>query len=228
MLLQVLCGSHAYGTNTPESDMDWHGVFAEPPGVLDGLFPPSERDQTWSEHGEHEDFAFHEAGKFCRLALKCNPTMLEVLWAADDDRSFVTGLGDMLVQERQSFLSAPSVRNSYLGFMNQQVRLVTDRHTDPNDRRRAKHAKHILRLMECGKSLWTTGDMSVRVSDPDAYHAFGEACARDTTNKKLFDAVGEYESVFDSPTVLPEEPDGNFAKYWLSTVRRAGFNGGFR
>lgn len=232
VLVLALCGSRAYRTSTAGSDFDWHGVFAAAPGELDGVYPLDDADQTWVQHGELEDFSLHEAGKFCRLAAKCNPSAIETLWAAAADSDSVCGaavattaavtpLGRDLVEIRTTFLSAPRVRDAYLGFMRKQLRLLSDRHADPADERRAKHAKHIKRLAECGAQLWRTGDMAITVADPAAYHDFGEYCREERSNRTVAALVDEHRAVFDEPTPLPDRPDMRPAADWLARVRTA-------
>src|SRR5258706_15130833 len=77
--LLVRAGSKSYGIDIATSDDDFLGVF----------IPPLRR--TLSIHGNPQDtyagnkpdFTLHEIGKFCHLALKGNPAILETLWNPD-------------------------------------------------------------------------------------------------------------------------------------------------
>src|SRR5258706_14727370 len=76
LCLLVQSGSKAYGIDVAGSDDDYVGVFV--PRLVDlASIAGVERD-TYAEN--HPDFTIHEIGKFCRLALKGNPAILETLW----------------------------------------------------------------------------------------------------------------------------------------------------
>ena len=73
-VLSVIVGSHAYGLDTDESDVDRRGVYV-PPTRLFWTFekPPSAVD------GPEQERLSWEVEHFLSLALKANPTVLEVL-----------------------------------------------------------------------------------------------------------------------------------------------------
>lgn len=217
-LLLVVSGSRAYGTSTETSDTDIKGVFVAEQREVDGVYPLVDRDQTFARTHEVEtapdgsqvesDWSLHEIAKFCRLAAGCNPSALETLWTDESDVIYATRLGLELVSLRGDFLSAPSVRGAYLSYASSQLRRMQQSHTDPTDRRRAKHAKHLRRLLVAGYELWSTGEMNLKVRDPEDYHAFGERCQTDHTNALLESVVRDYTTLFDeTPSKLPEKPD---------------------
>ena len=142
VLLSGIVGSTAYGFAHAGSDLDRLGLFATPTEELHGLHRPAESHVTTAP-----DVTLHEAAKWCRLALSCNPTASELVWLPEDLYETVTPLGRELVGIRSSFLSAPAVRRAYLGYADQQFRkLLTRDTTDPATRRRAaKHARHLVR-----------------------------------------------------------------------------------
>lgn len=82
MLVKHYAGSIAYGTNLPTSDVDFRGMFvADPINVRTPFFPIKEvNDQT------EEDTVLYELAQFMRLALDCNPNVIETLWV---DRSSI-------------------------------------------------------------------------------------------------------------------------------------------
>src|SRR5687767_234260 len=77
--LVVRSGSKAYGMDVEGSDDDYVGVFVPRLAHLISM-AGLERD-TYAENDP--DFTIHEIGKFCRLALKGNPAILETLWNPD-------------------------------------------------------------------------------------------------------------------------------------------------
>lgn len=81
-ILRVLCGSRAYGLHDDDSDFDYHGVFVVPTRRLleirmDGSKP---KETRWIEGSKEDDVAW-EIGHFLRLAVRCNPTVLETFVA---------------------------------------------------------------------------------------------------------------------------------------------------
>ncbi|WP_407915797.1 DNA polymerase beta superfamily protein [Kitasatospora sp. NE20-6] len=214
VLLSGIVGSTAYGLAHAGSDIDRLGLFAAPTVDFHGLHRPSESHVTTAP-----DRTLHEAGKWCRLALSCNPTASELVWLPDELYEVRTPLGDELIAVRRSFLSARAVRNSYLGYATQQFRKLSTR--DPDDPvsrvRSAKHARHLVRLVEQGLALHETGEVAVRLADPERVRALGERYAARPADAAALLATAEER--FDRPGVLPEAPDERPAEAWLRRVR---------
>ncbi|WP_051705171.1 MULTISPECIES: DNA polymerase beta superfamily protein [unclassified Streptomyces] len=217
VLLSGIVGSTAYGLAREGSDIDRLGLFAAPTAELHGLRRPKE-----SHVSTAPDRTLHEAAKWCRLALGGNPTVMELVWLPDELYEVRTPLGDELISIRTAFLSARRVRDAYLGYATQQFRRLEargDRSFSADTRgRTAKHARHLKRLCAQGLELYTTGRLTIRVEDPEEYHAFGERAAADPS--AALPLLGHYEKAFDSgPTVLPDEPDEAPVEAWLRRVR---------
>lgn len=77
--LLALCGSKAYGIDVEGSDDDYVGVFV--PALRDAVSIHGIARATIT--GRDPDFTLHEIGKFCHLALKGNPAILEALGCPD-------------------------------------------------------------------------------------------------------------------------------------------------
>lgn len=219
ILLSGIVGSQAHGLATATSDIDTLGVYACDTRELHGLKAP---DETRVIHSP--DAAFHEAGKYCRLALKCNPTVLELLWLMEYQTK--TQLGADLVGMRSCFLSARYVRDAYLGYASQQLRLLESRSgrllgADPERRKRnEKHARHLRRLIYQGTGLYGAGYLMIKVNNPAAYHEFGQRVAAgdlDLARKELAWAEKFFDEV--KPAV-PDHPNADTVEKWLQRVRR--------
>ncbi|MFJ3617356.1 DNA polymerase beta superfamily protein [Streptomyces iakyrus] len=217
VLLSGIVGSTAYGLARPGSDIDRLGLFAAPTEELHGLRRPKE-----SHVSTAPDRTLHEAAKWCRLALGGNPTAMELVWLPEGLYEVRTPLGDELIGIRTAFLSAKRVRDAYLGYATQQFRRLETRgdgsfSADPRGRT-AKHARHLKRLCAQGLELYTTGRLTIRVEDPEEYHAFGERVAADPS--EALPLLRHYEEAFDAgPTALPDEPDEAPVEAWLRRVR---------
>ncbi|MFI6849021.1 nucleotidyltransferase domain-containing protein [Kitasatospora sp. NBC_00085] len=216
VLLAGVVGSTAYGFAHAGSDIDRLGLYAAPTEEFHGLHRPAESHVTTGP-----DVTLHEAAKWCRLALTCNPTASELAWLPDGLYETRSPLGEELIAIRASFLSAKAVRSSYLGYADQQFRkLLTRDTTDPATRRRAaKHARHLVRLVEQGVRLHETGENVVRLPDPERVRELGERIAdHPATAEPLLAAAAERLA---RPGVLPAAPDPRPAEAWLRRVRAA-------
>ncbi|HEX5594775.1 MAG TPA: nucleotidyltransferase domain-containing protein [Micromonosporaceae bacterium] len=217
LLLSGIVGSTAYGLAGPGSDVDRIGVFAAPTVAFHGLHPPRESIVTTAP-----DQTLHEAAKYCRLALSGNPTATELVWLPDDLYETRTEFGDRLIEIRTAFLSAPRVRDAYLGYATQQFRKLESRaSTGGAAGKIAKHARHLARLIHQGRTLYATGWLPIRLDDPQWFLDFGERIAAghlDEARHLIADAEHDFAEV---RTPLPDRPDEPTVERWLLAVRAA-------
>ena len=166
----------------------------------------------------------HEAGKFCRLALQCNPTILELLWL--EGYTVITGPGEDLVNTRGAFLSAKRIRNAYYGYATQQfarIRSRGDNSFSADTRNRtAKHARHLWRLLHQGIELYKTGELRPRLDllPTEAAFDFGDRVAEgdlDLAQAVLDCATIEWDNCH---CAVPQQPDEDRVTNWLRNVRR--------
>ena len=158
VLLKGIVGSTAYGLAHSGSDVDYLGVFAASTEEIIGLHPPKESRVT-----HDPDMTLHEVKKFVSLVLRGNPSVSELLWL--DRYEHMDSLGEELVSLRRSFLSAPRVRDAYLGYAASQFSRLTGRgdgsFSADTRKRTEKHARHLVRLVEQGFHLYVTGELVV-------------------------------------------------------------------
>ncbi|WP_069159852.1 nucleotidyltransferase domain-containing protein [Nocardia altamirensis] len=221
LLLEGVVGSHAYGLNTPASDLDYLGVYVEPTRTLLGLHPPT-RDRGTRHGRDGADATYHEVGKAMGLILACNPTVTEILWL--ENYTVSNDFGAELVALRSNFLSAQRVRHSYFGYAMAQFRRMLHRRETQGlaDPRLAKHARHTMRLLSQGYELYTTGVLEVRLPDPEPYFEFGRQLTMETGEAAAKALIAEYEQKFDSAkSVLPEHANEAPLEDFLQRVRRA-------
>jgi uncharacterized protein len=216
ILLSGVVGSTAYGLAGPDSDIDRLGVFAHDTVRMFSLTPPPDCHVTTKP-----DCTLHEAAKFVRLALGGNPTASEIMWLTEHETK--TPLGGELIAIRGAFTSAKRTRDAYLGYATRQFKKLLARgdgsfDSDIPARRAAKHARHLMRLVEQGYELYTTGNLRIRLEDPQRYLDFGDRVASDPQAAVPFMADAEHR--FNrAHTVLPDEPRTGIAQGWLNRVR---------
>jgi uncharacterized protein len=217
ILLAGIVGSTAYGLAGPHSDVDRLGVYAAPTADFHGLHPPMDARATIVWHDP--DVTLHEARKYVLLALSANPTVTELMWLPDDLYETRTGAGEELIAIRASMLCAPRVRDAYLGYAAQQfTRLINKDLAAKDPAKVAKHARHLLRLLDQGYALYTTGELRVRLDDPGRYLEFGTRVAADTEVARPVLAQAQ-QRFADARSVLPDVVDEAPAEDWLRRLR---------
>lgn len=219
VLLSGIVGSVAYGLAGPDSDVDRLGIFTYDTEKFFALKDPAD-----SHVSTKPDATFHEARKVVRLILGCNPTVSELLWLPDDLYEVRTPLGQEAIAIRSAFLSAPRVRNAYLGYATQQFTKLKARgdgsFSADTRKRTAKHARHLARLCDQGYELYAHGRLKIRLDNPGFYMNFGEQVASgdlDTAESLLAAAEANFN---ETRSALPDQPDERTVEDWLLRVRR--------
>lgn len=118
-ILLVKSGSHAYGTNTPTSDLDAKGVAIASSDYYLGFSKSFEQAESKGE----VDAVIYEMRKFFKLCADNNPNILEVVWTNDDDVLFETPLGKELRDLRHMFLSR-KVKHTFSGYAASQLKRI--------------------------------------------------------------------------------------------------------
>lgn len=116
LLYEYIRGSHLYGLNNADSDIDTSGVFICTHDQLLGCFgyqpqvSDTRHDNTWFEIGE-----------LIRLLLKSNPTVLESLFVPKDKIiGLVSPLMQMVIDNREQFISKQCF-NPFYGYAKSQI-----------------------------------------------------------------------------------------------------------
>jgi uncharacterized protein len=92
LICNMYAGSHAYGTSTPESDVDFRGIFvADPIQIRTPFYPIHEQNNS-----NEEDTKYYELNKFMQLATQCNPNIIELLWTDMSDVTLSTPAYELL------------------------------------------------------------------------------------------------------------------------------------
>ncbi|MFF7248441.1 DNA polymerase beta superfamily protein [Embleya sp. NPDC008237] len=209
-LLMGVVGSTAYGLATAESDEDLLGLYIADTRKVLGL--DGANVTSGSRVTTKPDVTMHELGKYCGLALKCNPTVTELLWLPE--YRVETEAGRRLRALRGAFLSTEYVRSAYGGYAVQQARRLLGRHEAGKEgfsadtaKRTAKHGRHCLRLLFQGQQLLRTGELLLDVSaHREDLFAVGRLAAEDPAAFTLrFEQEKAALDAIDS--VLPDRPD---------------------
>jgi len=168
-ILRGVGGSHAYGLNVEDSDIDYVGIIIPPKDYFLGLY---RFDQYEGKH-ENGEYHLHDIRKFFRLALKSNPNILEILFL--DKYEIVTPYGQRILDIRHEFISRNCL-TPYLGYANSQLKrfqkltwenVTSERRLGiiKNAGYDAKYAMHLIRLLKTGIEVLTTGQLIVKRPD---------------------------------------------------------------
>ena len=226
-ILRVLCGSRAYGLNTPDSDFDYHSVYLIPTTRLLSIGP----EVRASAHvADNEDNTAWELGHFLKLALKGNPTVLETFVAPMEsivrkDIEYTSNIS-LGVQLRALFpyvLSKRPVFESFRGYASSQRHKMG---VEDNARRNLKAAIAFIRTVLHGTELLSTGTYStplhpiwlnrlLSLKTNDVWDVETQAIVEKWQDEVLEDMVQAYDT---SP--LPETPDITEVNRFLLRIRR--------
>ncbi|MET7988682.1 MULTISPECIES: nucleotidyltransferase domain-containing protein [unclassified Streptomyces] len=206
-------GSRAFGLATDDSDTDLRGVFLAPTA----LFWRFEKPPTHVEGPAPEQFSW-ELERFCALALRANPNILECLHSPLVGH--VDDTGRELLALRGAFLSRRAYETFTRYALGQRKKLEADVRT--HGAPRWKHAMHLLRLLTSSRDLLRTGSLTIDVADqrePLLAVKRGEVSWSEVERRMVRLAAETDEAADRSP--LPPEPDQARVEDFLVRVRRA-------
>ncbi|MGW5461040.1 nucleotidyltransferase domain-containing protein [Streptomyces sp. NPDC003996] len=206
-------GSRAFGLATDTSDTDRRGVFLAPTP----LFWRFEKPPTHVEGPGEEQFSW-ELERFCELALRGNPNILECLHSPLVEH--VDDTGRELLSLRGAFLSRRAHDTFTRYALGQRKKLDADVRTQGAPR--WKHAMHLLRLLTSARELLRTGELRIDVGDQrEALLAVkrGEVSWAEVERWMARLGTETEQALRHSP--LPPEPDHARVADFLFRTRRA-------
>lgn len=119
LIFLTLHGSHAYGTNRPDSDIDLRGISIPPKSYSLGVLDNFEQ----SVMSEPVDCTIFGIQKFVKLAMEGNPNALEIIFTDPSDHLFVNEIGQSLLDIRHLFVSK-KCKHTMAGYAFQQLKRI--------------------------------------------------------------------------------------------------------
>ncbi len=167
-ILRCIVGSHAYGTSIDtleyKSDEDFKGIYISPESEVIGIT----KEQQTKRYGP--DDHSYSLRHFAKLATKCVPNVLELLFCDSASVVSATEEGHLLRQNRYIFLSKRCV-NPYIGYAQGQLAKSAKVPTNRGIGRQnivkeygydTKFAMHTIRLLQSAEELLRDGELIVR------------------------------------------------------------------
>lgn len=139
IFILALGGSHAYGTNTPDSDLDIRG----------GALNSKEEILLCKDFGVVEDretdTVVYSFNKLISLLTECNPNVIEILGCKPEHYLYCTPIGEELIKNSHLFLSQRAYR-AFGGYASQQLHRLQNKSNTLTGQ--IDNEKHLLKTIQ--------------------------------------------------------------------------------
>lgn len=118
LISEFITGSNLYGTNTPDSDVDTRGVFIPTIEYFLGF-----AQQTKGYSDKIDDTEYHELRHFFKLALKCNPNIIEYFFIPPEKMLKSSKEWEIILENKDLFLSNKA-KYTFTGYAFSQMKRI--------------------------------------------------------------------------------------------------------
>lgn len=222
LILKVLTGSNLYGTNIRGvSDLDYIGVCIPNKEYILGtekfeqfIDRTNAPDSGKRNTSEDSDCTIYSLPKFIHLLTMNNPTILETMYARENNIIFCNQFGQMLLDNRDLFLSL-KIKHTYGGYAySQRMKMMFSEEKTGSrvpDMKKygydGKFASHTVRLLHFGIELLKEGHLTLPTHvnklliDIKQYkYELGDLIA-------MYDKLAELIEIAYLSSTLPKTPD---------------------
>jgi predicted nucleotidyltransferase len=219
LLLKVVSGSQAYNLATPESDVDYRGIYLDGPEMIFGL------GKSETKYLDTKDDVVYGFKHFMSLLCKGNPNILELLYLKPEHYLILDPrFKRHIIAHRHKFLTKHACQ-SYRGYVAHQMKLVEKdgRPAYSHNFMDCKSAMHVIRLLYQLRNIVVGLSIYVSMDEKDRHFLL------DVKNGKAFkDYEGFYlfveklqDSLKDLEQVshIPERVD----KDWVNMLMKKFF-----
>lgn len=228
LIYMCYAGSYAYGTHTPDSDIDYRGICIPSEAYLIGL-------KQFEQYEDNlKDKVIYSLEKFVRLALGNNPNILELLFMPDKKITHLTPIAEELLDLRYDFLSL-DVYRTFRNYAFNQLRRMTHFNLDKkNNSKRielikklgydTKHASHCIRLLKMGIEVLYSGEIIVERPD---YQELLDIRNGKYTLEEIQDFARSLDAQLERAyrnSRLPENPNYEKIHSWLINAHKRRIN----
>ena len=161
LIMVGLGGSHAYGTNNEDSDLDIRGIALNTKKEILG-------SNNFEQFVHNEtDTTIYSFKKIIQLLIGCNPNVIEMLGLRPDHYLYLTTVGKELIDNNKLFLSKQAAK-SFGGYAFAQLRRLDNKAVRSVSQKEKE--QHVLNSITSASYTW-----------PDKY-----ACFKNGDNIKLY------------------------------------------
>lgn len=139
IILLTLGGSHAYGTDTTESDLDIRGC------AINNKMEILTREDFEQVTEVKTDTTIYSFVKLVGLLARCNPNTIELLGNKPEHYLYLSTIGKELLEHAPMFLSKRAI-HSFGGYANQQLRRLENKSSRLVSQ--SEKEQHILKTIE--------------------------------------------------------------------------------
>lgn len=202
----VVAGSHAYGLNTEESDLDIRGISMGTPDSILGMesFDIFENKNT--------DTVIYSMKRFMELAMKGAPNVLEILFSNPENILYCDKkIGKMLLDNRDMFLSK-RIYYSFKGYAKNALK-DAEKKLETDVKKADKYAMHFVRLHLEVEEMLRTGsfnDVLDRNRNMLMWIRNGSMRHGNKFTEEFYESVRDFENLLEKAyqnSLLPDTVD---------------------
>lgn len=237
VIYKTVVGSRLYGIHNDESDTDVKGLFMPPIENVFGIEGGRKQDtQTFSndepDGPDKVEGTLHSLREYFRLAVKGNPNLLEVPFAAPEYHLVCTDVGELVLEfARTHFLTKKVIPAYFNYFKHEYITIQTKPKEHSKDRRKilydthgydTKAAGHAYRLATQVIQVLENGTLNPTLEGDDRKIVVdlraGKVAKDDALS--LLDGMKHRMSAAEQTTKIPDEPDMTAINQFLIFVQR--------
>lgn len=232
-ILLTKAGSHIYGTNTENSDIDYKGVCIPPVEYYLGLKSINEYNKSGGKNfGERNtkddiDIVVCHINKFVIQAMQGIPNNLDILFCRDEDIIYMDEFGKELRNLRKEFLSK-EIFKKFSGYALSQRHKLEAKKNHGTGRQElvdqygidTKFAYHSLRLIFGATEILSTGDYHTYRPERELLLDIRNGKYSEEEIFKMFDYYDAILKDTYEKSTLREKPDFDKINNWLIDINR--------
>lgn len=207
LVYACIVGSHAYGTATPDSDIDVRGVVTRSPkDILIGKDAESFTDPD-------NDVTLYTFDKFVKMLASGNPNIVDMVGVKPEFILCQTDVSHMVFDNIHLFMSK-RIGTAYRGFAQSSLhRILKLQRYMVDDKKVHKAMMHHIRTLSAGAMMLATGEPCACATNVDVLRALRAGCGLDEygalTDAFINMSHGAYEALDAAlqSTSLPEIAD---------------------
>jgi len=166
LIIEAFTGSHLYGTECPDSDIDLVGIFIPTKEYVLGVKRCDQVNLSNFENLVITDYTCYSLIKYIHLAIQNNPNIISLFYTPRNRIKYINIFGEDLIKNRNLFLSKKCY-HTFRGYAHQQKRkmLLQNREGKRKDDVEKfgfdpKFAMHLMRLYYECLELMVAGEIT--------------------------------------------------------------------